>query len=83
MHIEHSDSRMQCSIDLACGSFLSFGVVSCHGVDVIIRFMMGHDYVVISSGGGIYALFMQELHCTPLAAHPGVYKTVDLLFACV
>ena len=30
-----------------------------------------------------HALPIQELNCIPLAVHPGIHNTVDLLFACI
>ena len=72
---------MQCLIDLAYGSFPNFWVVMCHRIDVIVYYVIGHDQVVIPSSGGLHALLMQQLHCTPLTAHSGVQKTADLLFA--
>ena len=30
--------------------------------------------------GGFQYLLLTELHCMPLVVHPGVHKTIDLLF---
>ena len=72
---------MQCVVNLACDSYPNFWVLLHHGVDVIVYSVMGHNKVVILSSGGLHALLMQKLHFTPLAAHPDVQKTIDLLFA--
>ena len=75
---EHGDAKMQCVVDLAGGSSLDFWIVLCHGIDMIVYSVMGHNLVVIPSCGTLGVLLMKELHCTPLAAYPGVHKTVDI-----
>ena len=33
--------------------------------------------------GGLHCLLLTELHCTPLVAHPGMYKTIDFIVLAV
>ena len=74
-----ADADMKKFIELAQGLSLSFWIVHCSDVPLVVQCCNAREQIVLPSSGGFQTLALEECHGSSLTEQLGTHKTLELL----